>query len=91
MTIRRSALLVVALAAVATSLGGAVASATVAPATFVAHETGFGATLAAAEANARSEMNGDYGPCTGFFLTDDGQNASGIWFADMAANCTTLR
>lgn len=74
---------------VATAFGAPVASATT-PATFPAHETANGATLAAAQSTARSELNGDYGPCSGFFLIADGQNADGSWWAEVGATCTAF-
>jgi hypothetical protein len=73
-----------------TSLGGAVASAATRPATFPAHETATGATLAAAQSAARQQLNGDFGPCSGFVLIADGQNANGTWWAEVGANCTAF-
>jgi hypothetical protein len=90
MTIRRIAVLLATLVAVTTAFGGAVASATTRPATFPAHETANGATLAAAQSAARQQLNGDFGPCSGFVLITDGQNADGTWWAEVGATCTAF-
>jgi hypothetical protein len=88
MKIRRICVIAAALGAVATSLGGTAASAAVHPATFVARETGYGATLSAAQFSARQQLVVDYGPCSGIVFVDDGQLASGTWWADVVGNCT---
>jgi hypothetical protein len=90
MGIRRITVLVATLVAVVTSLGGAVASATVRPATFPAQDYGNGSTLSAAEFAARRQLNADYGPCSGFVLISDGQLGDGTWWAQVGANCTAF-
>lgn len=77
-----------ALAAVVTSLSGAVAAATVQPATFVGRDTGYGPTLPAARAAATEQLQADYGPCSGVELIADSQLANGTWWAEVAGNCT---
>ena len=90
MRIRRIALLAAAVAAVVTSLTGVAASATVHPATFVARDDGYGATLALAKGAATRQLNADYGPCSGVVLIDDSQQSSGTWWAEVAGNCTAF-
>jgi hypothetical protein len=61
----------------------------VSPNTFTAYETGYGATLAAAEADAQSQFGGDYYGCDhNFFLFSSSQLADGSWTATMAERCT---
>jgi hypothetical protein len=90
MRIRRIAVLVATLITVGASFGGAVASATVQPATFVGRDTGSGPTLSAAEFAAREQLNADYGPCSGIVLVSDSQLANGTWTAEVAGNCTAF-
>jgi hypothetical protein len=90
MTIRRITVLAATLIAVVTSLGGAVAAAAAQPATFVARDTGTGATLSAAQFAAREQLLADYGPCSGIVLVDDSQQATGTWWAEVAGNCTAF-
>jgi hypothetical protein len=92
MSIRRSTLIAAVLIGVAASVGGAVtpALATVHPAKFAARDEGFGPTLAAAEQNAKSTIQGDYGPCTGVIITSYGQSSNGMWWADVSGNCTAF-
>jgi hypothetical protein len=91
---------VTALAALAAAftLGGAVtASAAQAgaarpgierPATITGTETGYGATLSAAQFNANQQMNGDYYGCRmPYTLIADGQEADGSWWAEVQATC----
>jgi hypothetical protein len=61
------------------------------PATFVAHETGYGSTLIAAEQSARNMFANDFYGCGTAFLVSDGQLANGTWWAYMAANCSGYR
>jgi hypothetical protein len=63
----------------------------VAPNTIVAYETGYGATLAAAEQSARAQLLGDYYGCGTVYLISDKQLADGTWSATMGANCSGLR
>jgi hypothetical protein len=59
------------------------------PSTFTAYEDGYGATLAAAETDAKSYFNGDYYGCDhNFFLYSSSQLADGSWTATMAERCT---
>jgi hypothetical protein len=55
---------------------------------FAAKDSGYGATLAAAEQNARITIIGDYGPCKDFDYYAYGQLASGTWWADVSAECS---
>ncbi len=89
MRIRRITALAAILISVATSLGGAVgtASAAVRPATFVARDDGYGATLSAAEFAAREQLLADYGPCSGIVLISDSQLSNGTWWAEVGGNC----
>lgn len=57
------------------------------PATIIGTEYGYGATLTAAEQNARSQMYGDYYGCTVPILVADGQQTDGSWWAEEKANC----
>jgi hypothetical protein len=63
----------------------------VAPNTIVGYETGYGATLAAAEQSARHQMLGDYYGCGTLYLVSDQQLADGTWSATMDANCSAPR
>ena len=61
------------------------------PATFVAHETGYGSTLNAAEQAARTMFLDDYYGCGPAILVSDGRQANGTWWANMIANCSGYR
>lgn len=63
---------------------------TAAYASFAATDEGFGSTLAAAEQNAKSTIQGDYGPCTNLDIYAYGQNASGTWWADISGECSAF-
>jgi hypothetical protein len=86
MRMRRITLLAATLIAAATSFG-TVTAASAAPATFVARDDGYGATLSAAEFAAREQLLADYGPCSGIVLITDSQLASGTWWAEVGGNC----
>ncbi len=86
MRIRRITVLAAILISVATSLVGT-ASAAVRPATFVARDDGYGATLSAAEFAAREQLLADYGPCSGIVLITDSQLSNGTWWAEVGGNC----
>jgi hypothetical protein len=93
--VRASKITVLAVAAlIATPLAGAAAAPasaahTVTPALFVATDEGFGATLAAAEQNARIQLIADYGPCyPPYDYYSDGQLSSGTWYAYVKAECS---
>jgi|HubBroStandDraft_2_1064218.scaffolds.fasta_scaffold1534054_1 hypothetical protein len=60
----------------------------VAHASFGATDEGYGATLAAAEQNARITIQGDYGPCKDLDIYADGQLADGTWWADISGECS---
>ena len=88
MRMRRITLLAATLVAVATSFGTvAAASAAVAPATFVARDDGYGATLSDAQFAAREQLLVDYGPCSGIVLIADSQFSNGTWWAEVGGNC----
>ena len=88
MRMRRITLLTATLIAAATSFGTVTAaSASVAPATFVARDDGYGATLSAAEFAAREQLLADYGPCSGIVLITDSQLSNGTWWAEVGGNC----
>ena len=72
---------------------GATSSAVMRPATFIGIEDGYGPTLADAQATASRQMNADYTGCQRpYFLVDDGQIATGQWWARVEANgCTGYR
>ena len=55
--------------------------------TFLAEDTGYGSTLAAAERQGRQELHGDFSGCgTAFLISDAG--GDGSWSATMGAYCT---
>jgi hypothetical protein len=60
----------------------------ISPAWFAARDDGYGATLAAAEQNAKATINGDYGPCKNFYYYDSGQLANGTWYTWVSAECS---
>lgn len=61
----------------------------VTPALFLARDHGTGPTLAIAEQNAQTQINGDYGPCHApYDFYADGQYTNGTWWADVSAECT---
>jgi hypothetical protein len=85
-----------ALIAAASFSGGTAARASSAPGpqgrirpdTIVGKETGTGATLSAAEQQARTQFNGDYYGCVQpYVLVGDGQYANGTWWATLSATC----
>jgi hypothetical protein len=77
-----------ALAATALIASLSFASATPALASVEGRETGVGATLAAAEAQASFQMIGDYYGCTKpYTLAGDGQYADGTWWATLITGC----
>jgi hypothetical protein len=58
------------------------------PDAFVAHAWGYGATLPAAESNARLELISDYGGCVGpYTIIGDGQNTDGSYWAEIEGEC----
>ena len=58
-------------------------------ASFGATDEGYGATLAAAEHNAKLTIQGDYGPCTDLDIYAYGQGADGTWWADISGECSS--
>jgi hypothetical protein len=79
---------VTALAAAALIASLSFASATPALASVTGRETGTGATLAAAEAQASYQMIGDYYGCVRpYVLIGDSQYADGTWWATLIATC----
>jgi len=86
MRMRRITLIAATLIAVTTSFG-AVTTASAAPATFVARDDGYGATLSAAQFAAHEQLLADYGPCSNIVLVADSQLSNGTWWAEVAGNC----
>jgi len=74
--------------AVAALIAVPLVGSTAAYAEFAARDDGSGATLAAAEQNARITIMGDYGPCKDFDYYAYGQLANGTWWADVSAECS---
>ena len=98
LSLRITTLAATVLITAATFAGGtvALASASAAPrpqsrialTTIQGRSTGFGATLAAAERDAKVEMLGNYYGCVApFTIVSYGQNSGGTWWADMVASC----
>lgn len=90
----RTKQIVIAAAAslVLASLGGTASASTsrVSPNTFTVRYTGYGATLAAAEQDATSQLYGDYSGCGPVTLEGSGQRANGSWVATIGATCRYL-
>jgi hypothetical protein len=58
------------------------------PDAFVAHAWGYGATLTAAESDARLELIADYGGCVGpYTIIGNGQETNGTWWAEIEGEC----
>jgi len=91
MKTRNAGLLAATAAVAATLLGGSAASAQVMPNSFLATETGYGATLGAAEHNAQVQLTGDYSGCGAWWLDSDSQAPDGTWTATISANCSGIR
>jgi hypothetical protein len=96
MNLRRLSMLAAALIAAASFSGATAqaataahagpASAPVRPFTFIGTDEGYGATLAAAELDAKQQLRADYYGCQTPFITSYGQFADGSWWADSEAN-----
>ena len=64
-------------------------AAAVRPQVFRVEETGYGATLAAAEKDGQLQISLDYSGCTKpYYLEGDGQFSDGTWWATYEAGCT---
>jgi|GEM_PF-3967821 len=73
--------------AVAALIAVLLVGANTAYATFPAHATGYGPTLAAAEQNAKSTLLSEYTSCTDFVYYSYGELNSSEWYADVTADC----
>ena len=59
------------------------------PQDFRVTETGYGATLAAAESDGQRQISLDYSGCAKpYFLDGDGQFSDGSWWATYSTGCT---